>query len=107
MSERERELNSTDRDKAERIIELEAGVPFDCPSILAEFKDSVDVERLTKRFVTALSEVRRETWKAAIDAVNSMPTIISREGVKKGSDLNGWYSAQQGAVTALKNARDK
>jgi hypothetical protein len=38
----------------------------------------------------------------ALATVENLPIAINRQGVKKGSDLNGWYSAQQGALTALK-----
>ena len=89
----------TDKDKASQLTNK--WVIDDGVNLLANHHNDLD-----DRLATALSEVRRETWEAAISAVENMPTLINRRNVKRGGDLNGWYSAQQGALTALKNARN-
>lgn len=48
-------MSDEHREQAQRIIEREAGAPFDCPSIEAEFRDSHNLERLTNNIALALS----------------------------------------------------
>lgn len=67
----------------------------------------VGTERVTEMDVEyvhtdLLATVREDAFKEAANIIAQLPVRISREGVKKGSDLNGWSSAINEAIKALK-----
>jgi len=45
---------------------------------------------------------KKVTQSEIVKAIERMPIIINRQGVRRGSDLNGWYNAQQAAIKAVK-----
>lgn len=53
----------------------------------------------------ALADREREVWDAAIALLADLSVVIGRRGVRKGSDLNGWYSAINEATKAFEAAR--
>lgn len=87
---------STDRDKAREVVEHHNRLWNDVTAY---------PQHLTDAIATALAEVRRETWEAAIKIVKEVST--TRWVRNYGDESDTAVSFQSHAIAALESAKEK
>lgn len=83
----------------------EGGCLFACEAV--SFESLVaQVESLSDALNIVCME-NDDIWAEVLKVPSEAPMIVSRRGVKRGSDANGWYSAVYQITKALKTLKRK